>query len=238
MAHAIVDSMWLRKQGAKAEEYLELCDEMKRELGLPISFEGQYKWIVFLSSKINSRIPVLNRYYGVFQDGTIKVRGIELRRHDAPGIVNKCQTEMLAILSRAANSHQFKTLIPEALEVVKKHLSLLKSGKVEGEDLMVRKNLSKDPDKYANRVAQALAAQESAREGKSVHAGQLVSYVLTRKVSKSSQTRAMPLELVDDGVEYGSGEYAKLLLSSAKNILLPLGYNDEAIREYLGLGPR
>ena len=27
-------------------------------------------------------MPVPNRYFGVFEDGTLKVRGIEERRHD------------------------------------------------------------------------------------------------------------------------------------------------------------
>lgn len=237
LANGIVDSMWLRKQGAEAEEYLELCDEMKKDLGLPISFEGQYKWVVFLTSKIDTRIPVLNRYFGMFQDGTPRVRGIELRRHDTPRIVNECQNEMLAVLYRAENSRQFKTQVPEALEVVKKKLSLLRSGEVEWKNLVIRKNLSKDPNKYANRIPQALAAQESAREGKTVHAGQLVNYILARKGQGSSQPRAIPVELMDDDVEYDSGEYEKLLLSSAKNILLPFGYDDQAIGEYLGLEP-
>src|SRR2546427_4977681 len=79
LVHGIVDSMWLRKPSATAEEYEELCTEISRELNLPISFEGIYKWVVFLNSKIDPRVPVLNRYYGIFQDGTLKVRGIDLR---------------------------------------------------------------------------------------------------------------------------------------------------------------
>src|SRR3989475_7392453 len=75
LVHGIVDSMWLKKPSATAEEYEELCSEISRELNLPISFEGIYKWVVFLNSKIDPRVPVLNRYYGIFQDGTLKVRG-------------------------------------------------------------------------------------------------------------------------------------------------------------------
>src|SRR5437667_4518762 len=99
LVHGIVDSFWLRKHEATRSEYEDLCRIIREELRLPISFEGIYKWIVFLSSKTDSKVGVLNRYYGIFEDGTLKVRGIDLRRHDTPDIVRQCQTEMLDILT-------------------------------------------------------------------------------------------------------------------------------------------
>jgi DNA polymerase-2 len=39
-------------------------------------------------------VPVLNRYYGVFENGKIKVRGIEARRRDTPGFIKEAQIEM------------------------------------------------------------------------------------------------------------------------------------------------
>src|SRR5437867_11839590 len=102
--------MWLRKPSATAEEYAELRSEISRELNLPISFEGIYKWVVSLNSKIDPRVPVLNRYYGICQDGTVKVRRIYLRRHDTLGIVRQCQEEMVQVFSKASNSSEFKLL--------------------------------------------------------------------------------------------------------------------------------
>jgi len=37
--------------------------------------DGVYRWVVFLPSRVNERVPVANRYFGVFQSGEIKVRG-------------------------------------------------------------------------------------------------------------------------------------------------------------------
>lgn len=42
------------------------------------------------------------------EDGTLKVRGIDLRRHDTPEIVRKCQADLLPILSHAHNSDEFR----------------------------------------------------------------------------------------------------------------------------------
>ena len=64
LVHGIVDSMWLKKKDTTIDEYKLVCDEIEKKLGLPISFEGRYKWIVFLNSRINPKLPVLNRYYG------------------------------------------------------------------------------------------------------------------------------------------------------------------------------
>src|SRR5438477_430966 len=111
--------MWLTKPDATAADYEELCAVIKKDLDLPLSFEGLYKWIVFLNSKTDPQAPVLNRYYGIFQDRTLKVRGIDVRRHDTPKIVEKCQTQMLGILKEADNSREFQALIPQVLNYLR-----------------------------------------------------------------------------------------------------------------------
>ncbi|MEM2108824.1 MAG: DNA polymerase domain-containing protein, partial [Candidatus Bathyarchaeia archaeon] len=91
VVHGIVDSLWLKKDNATIEEYGELCRAVSEEIGVPLNFEGRYKWIVFLPSKLHPRLGVLNRYYGVMEDGRIKVRGIELRRRDTPRFIYNAQ---------------------------------------------------------------------------------------------------------------------------------------------------
>jgi len=141
-----VDSLWLRRENASEQEYRSLCREIETELELPISFEGIYKWIVFLNSRTNPHVPVLNRYYGVLQDGTMKVRGIDLRRHDTPEIVRDCQRETLTLLSCASNSTEFRELIPQALEITQKYIRLIRDGQVPAEKLVLEKRLSKSPE--------------------------------------------------------------------------------------------
>src|SRR2546425_1965331 len=233
LVHGIVDSMWLRKPSATAEEYEELCSEISRELNLPISFEGIYKWVVFLNSKIDPRVPVLNRYYGIFQDGTVKVRGIDLRRHDTPGIVRQCQEEMLGVFSKANNSSEFKLLIPKALDVLERYATLLRKRKVPLEDLVIEKNLSKDPGEYTHKVPKAIAAQHLVKEGGTVHAGQRVNYILTHDWAGVPEKLALPPELADENTVYDSERYIDLLCSSATNLLLPMGYTTQSLRSML-----
>ena len=230
LIHGIVDSMWLQKPNATEEEYRLLCEQIERELGLPISFEGRYKWIVFLNSHVDPRLPVLNRYYGLFQDGTLKVRGIELRRHDTPEIVRKCQAEMLSVLSCASNSHEFEALIPKVLGVMKRYVALLRSGNAPLQDLVIEKRLSKTPDQYRNLVPQAVAARHLVTEGGSIHAGQNISFVISNGDSKITGNRALPVELIDESTTYDSAAYAELILRSATNLLLPFDLDGDKLR--------
>jgi DNA polymerase elongation subunit (family B) len=232
LIHGIVDSMWLEKASASNAEYKEVCEQIEKDLGLPISFEGRYKWIVFLNSRINPKVPVLNRYFGVFHDGTLKVRGIDLRRHDTPDIVRKCQTEMLTVLSQAKDSQEFKELIPKALAVAKSYLSALRMHRVPIEQLIVEKRLSKTLNEYTNLVPQAIAATHLAREGQGTHAGQTVSYVVTRNESRIAENRALPAEFLDESICYDSEWYVELILSSVTNLLLPFGYDIKSLREW------
>jgi len=232
LVHGIVDSMWLKKRDATINEYKLVCDEIEKELDLPISFEGRYKWIVFLNSRINPRLPVLNRYYGVFEDGSLKVRGIDLRRHDTPNLVRNCQKEMLSIFSEAKNSSEFVTLIPEALKALRSYVLMLRAGHVPIEDLIIEKRLSKNPEEYTNRVEQAIAAGHLVKEGGSVHGGQSVSYIIANSTSKISSNRVIPTQLLDDRTLYDSEKYVELLFSSAVNLLLPFGYDRVALRKY------
>src|SRR6266566_3222036 len=229
LVHGIVDSMWLTKADATAADYEELCAVIREDLELPLSFEGQYRWIVFLNSKTDPQAPVLNRYYGIFQDRTLKIRGIDVRRHDTPRIVEKCQTQMLAILKEADNSREFQALIPQVLNTLREYAAKLRSGTVPIEELIITKNLSKMPNEYTHRVPQAIAAQYLIDEGGTVHAGQQVSYVLTIDPSTIPEGQALPPELADDDTVYDPERYVDLLVSSTSNLLQPFGYDVKSL---------
>src|SRR5436309_4849304 len=229
LVHGIVDSFWLRKKEATRGEYEDLCKEIRDKLRLPVSFEGVYRWIVFLSSKTDSKVGVLNRYYGIFEDGKLKVRGIDLRRHDTPDIVRQCQSDMLEIFIKARNSNEFKTLVPQALDTLREYASKLQSNRVPLEELVITRSLSKNPGEYSHKVLQAIAAQLLKNEGGSVHAGQQVSYVMTIDSSNRKMTTAAPPELVDDNTIINLQGYVGLLISSAANLLLPLGYDKKSL---------
>ena len=234
LVHGIVDSMWLTKHGATDADYETLCALLQKELEIPLNFEGRYKWMVFLNSKTDSQAQVLNRYYGIFQDRTLKIRGIDLRRHDTPPIVKSCQKAILSLFSNADNSEQFLALISQALEIVEEYAWKLRTNLVPIEDLVITRSLSKNPSEYSHKVPQAIAAQLLKNEGATVHAGQQISYVLTYDSSKKHETKATAPELTDENTVYNHQRYIDILISSTANLLLPFGYNRNSLATTLG----
>jgi DNA polymerase elongation subunit (family B) len=234
--HGIVDSLWLKKEDATTQEYLDLCKVISEEINVPLSFEGRYKWIVFLPSKMHPSIGVLNRYYGVMENGKVKIRGIDARRRDTPKFVYDAQMEMINVLASASNSREFLEKVPEALKVVREYRKKLLNGEISVWDLIITKHLSKRPEKYKQRVSQVIAAEQLIKEGAEVHAGKNIRFLLTSTENKHCERRVKAEELIEKGTNPDIKRYLLLLYSSAANILSPLKYstNDvyDAVRGY------
>ncbi len=227
--HGIVDSLWLKKQAASIEDYQSLCEKITAQSGVPISFEGRYKWIVFLPSKMHPRVGVLNRYYGVMENGKIKVRGIELRRRDTPKFVFNAQTEIINTLATANNAAELYQKIPDALDVVRKHRKKLLEGEVPIWDLIISKHMSKAPERYRQHVSQVIAAEQLIKEGAEIHAGNSVKFLFTHSEHKRHERRVKAAQLIDKGVTPDTKRYLNLLYSSAANILSFAGYTNKSI---------
>lgn len=222
--HGIVDSLWLRKEGAAPKEYMNLCREISEEIGVPISVEGRYRWIIFLPSKTHAGVPVLNRYYGVFENGRIKMRGIEARRRDTPAFIRDAQIDMIKVLAKAPNSEAFMKRIPDALRILQGYAKRLIERKVSVRDLLITKRLSYHPSDYHHDVFQAIAAKQLLREGVEISAGQTVRYLITNATSERADRRVRAAELSGTDTRYDVKNYLNLLLSATANILSPVGY--------------
>jgi DNA polymerase elongation subunit (family B) len=233
VVHGIVDSLWLKKTGVSPRDVTEFCKEASKMIGVPLNVEGKYRWIVFLPSKVSSQIPVLNRYYGVFEDGRIKMRGIEARRGDTPLFVEKAQIEMINVLAKASNYGEFLERIPRALDVLKEYAQKLASKSVDVKELLIAKRLSKRPSDYAHDVFQAVAARQLVTAGFDVYPGQTVQYLITNSESSRINYRVLAKQLIRTEVDYDVEKYLGLLISAADTLLGVFGYNSERIRDLI-----
>jgi len=227
--HGIVDSPWDKKPDARLEDYENLCKAITKQTGISISFEGRYKWIVFLPSRMHPRIGVLNRYYGVMEDGKIKMRGLEIRRRDTPRFVFEAQTKMIDTMATANNTAELRKQIPLALNVVRKYRQKLVEGDVPVEDLIITKRMSKRPDRYRQHVSQVIAAEQLIKEGTEVHAGNSVRFLFIHSKDKRHERRVKAAQLIEKGVEPDTVKYLMLLYSSAANLLSFEGYTINSI---------
>jgi len=218
--HGIVDSLWVQKEGADRDDYLELKAEIEAETGFTISFEGIYKWVVFLPSKVEPNVPVLNRYFGVYQGGDLKIRGIEARRHDTPLAFAKCQMEILKVLAGADTVADAREKIPECIEIFLRHAEALACHEVPVSELAFSTNLSKAPEEYTTMTVQHAAIKQLVGEGAALHAGEGIRYVIADYKGKDSK-RAMPIDMIKDQAKYDSERYIVLLAETCSSVLEP-----------------
>lgn len=235
LIHAIIDCVWLKKQGATHEEYALLAKKIEEGTGIKISVEGIYKWILFPVSKMDEEIPTATRYVGLYDTNEFKVRGIEVRRKDVPKYVQKAQQAMLKVLSGADDVDGVKMLVPEVLEVTKQYINDLKQGNVSPFELVIRRRISKDPFEYENNSVSAIVSQTLAEAGVQLMAGESIQYIITDSTGKKDPMKAKPLALyaLDDG--YDAEKYSDMVLEAAETLLEPLGYSKENLKEQLGM---
>jgi len=178
--HLYVDGMWIKKpDSVTVADFQPLLDEIVTRTGLPIGLDGVYRWVAFLPSRVDARIPVANRYFGVFQSGEIKVRGIELRRHDTPDFIKELQQQMLDVLAKAPDAEQARGLLPEVQALVRRRRADLKHGRVPLEKLIVHQTLSRELVAYRSPSPTAVAARQLAEYDKELRPGQVVRFVFT-----------------------------------------------------------
>ena len=226
------------KRWASTKDFIDISRTIADQTGIPISFEGKYRWIVFLPSITNRAIPVLNRYYGVFEDGEVKIGEIEARKRDTPEFVRRAQLDMINALAQARNSKEFLERIPRAINVLKKYALALVERKVPLEQLLITKQISFDPSEYMHDVYQAIAAKQLLAAGVDISAGQVIRYLITDAENRRANRRVRAAELIDRNTNYDVKKYLELLFGAAANMLSPFGYTAENIRDLVLYGEK
>jgi DNA polymerase-2 len=216
--HAIVDSLWVVRDGkdVAVEEFSELANAIEVAAGLPISFEGKYRWLAFLPSTAAPDRGVAQRYVGAFESGELKIRGVAARRRDTPPFVAALQNELLAELAHAGNIAEARVIAAGLVDRVKEAIREIESGRLRPADLVIRRNLTRAPEEYVRPSPSAVAAQQLLSRGAKLAAGEGIGYVL-------GEDRPYALAVLPDGEAYDSGKYAELVRKAASEVLAPFG---------------
>ena len=237
LLHAIIDCVWIKKEGAMQREYEELALEISRRVGIDISLEGIYNWILFPASKMDPEITTANRYVGWYDHGEIKIRGIEARRHDTPKFIKTMQTAMLERMSGAHSVEDVRALVPDLLEIVRSAVAILRSGKANPMDLVLRRHITKEADEYTNNSMSAVVAKLVQEMGVPLVAGESIEFIILDQSGKKKPEKAKPLALYafEDG--YDIEQYTEFTLKAAETLLVPFGYDVQTLKDELGLTP-
>jgi DNA polymerase II len=231
--HALTDSLWIKKQGTRDGEYDELICQIERVTNLPLALEGIYKWVAFLPSRVDARRSVPNRYFGAMRDGELKIRGIDLRRHDTPQFVKRTQQELIEKLAEATTRAERKALLPQLLQIITRELDRLRSGQVPLHELVLTYHLSRDPAEYQTDTLNATVARELAGRGVTLNPGESVRYVITEYQADVPSDRARAWEFVDGSWGYDVARYTELLMRAVESVLVPFGVTASMLRSWL-----
>jgi len=220
VVHGIVDSLYIKKRNIKEGEVKEFCRELELLSGIPVSFEGIFKWIVFLPSINDRKRPLPSTYYGVFQSGEIKARGIDVRRRNTPFIVKYFQQSCLELMAQSETKEEIQNQIPIMCNLFHKVMKQLPEVKAD----MLASSIRISKIDYKHNVPQRLAVNHLKKKGIDVKPGQSIRYVFQ-----------------SDGVQLAEDyngkpdifQYRKFLTRSLFVLLQPfITYNE--LLEYLG----
>ena len=226
VVHGIVDSMWLQDtKGRTPEEFEELTKKIAEEITdhtkIPMSWDGRFNIIVFLPSRAEPDIPALSHYWGIKNNGEVKVRGIEVRRRDIPKIVKDAQYAFIDIFQGVKTVEEFMKRIPEAKKKLYEYVERIYSGTVSREELTIRQKISRRPSQYKVNSYQAVAARQLERSGVIASAGKNVRYIILNADADPifPEKKVILSDLYDDKMhEYDRRKYVELLKRAFENI--------------------
>ncbi|MCX6665948.1 MAG: hypothetical protein NT038_07835 [Euryarchaeota archaeon] len=225
--HGIIDSLWVKAVKTKITAQ-QLSRMIGKQAGVRMDVIGRYKWIVFLPSK-QYDAGALTRYYGVFENGELKVRGVELRQKNTPHFLKNVQQGVLDVLKKASNSQEFHELIPDALQALSSVAKRLCDGMINPFDLLFKTQVSRGVTEYKvnNLVKSALIQLRDL--GILVEPGQSIQYIVTNERSRNYKNRVCVLESMTGSEEIDVGFYLRHIAKCGESLLLPFGYTKEKL---------
>ena len=219
--HGIVDSLWIKGSGDAAK----YARDISSETGIPFDIEGRYRWIVFLNNKGNGE-GSLNKYYGLFDDGTYKLRGIEIRRSDTPEVVRFAQNIMLEHLRSSTDREDFMQRAAAGLSRIVELVRDIRRGSYPVEDMIITKRVSKKLDEYRSANEQRSALLRLKEAGIDVNAGDVVRYIIS---ASRKERNVVPEQVLTESDEYEPKYYLRLIARALSTMLLPFGYTEKKI---------
>lgn len=223
LLHANVDSLYVPL--GKDTDLKLLRTSLETAAQCPIALEGVYRWIRFCPSRQDPHSGVPNRYFGAFESGELKTRGVALRRRDTPLLFKNLQNDLLERLAQAQDVAACRHLAEDLWQsVVEDYRDRLRHGGATAPELAVTVHLSRSPEDYVHDTLSALAARALAASGVTLHVGETLRYVVVSAQDRVKDWRVIPLPLLEE-LTYDPAYYQERLERAAGEILEGLSWN-------------
>jgi DNA polymerase elongation subunit (family B) len=228
LLYADTDSVFLKRSGATFDDFVSVKDILAREIGLPITLETCYKFLVLLPLEADEKLEALKHYYGITYTNELIVRGIEARRHDAPNFIKDFQSELFYTLFDCKDSAEIVSRGYEnALLLVTRTIDKVMTGELELNDLIVSKILRQNLYKYRSLFPHVSAALRLTEAGVPLTRGDTIQYIYTDAAHSNPLRRVTPVEFIKQGKEqvYDKEKYREMLLEAAETVLGYFGFD-------------
>jgi DNA polymerase elongation subunit (family B) len=186
---------------AATNQYEKIVNILRKETGLPISIEHNFKFLVLLPLEASEKIEALKQYYGVTHEGRLVVRGVEIRRHDTHNLIKQFQTELLSTIFDCKNVEGILNKGYEnALLLVTKAIDRIMMGgeDITKKDLVISKLLGQNIEKYKSLFPYVSAATQLSNEDKHPSKGDTIKYIYTDSKHKNPLCRVVRIENTDE----------------------------------------
>ena len=213
----------------------------KKELGVDLEIDKQYRYVVFSDLKKN--------YLGVLQDGTVDVKGLTGKKSHTPPIIRSAFYDILNVLKEVFSQKDFEKAKEKIKRIVQSIAENLENKKISLEELSFNVMINKSPDNYGIRnsekrseksisivdgkekdvenlkgVPQHIkAAKQLVELGKQIKTGDIISYVKTRTLDG-----VKPVALANP-TDIDTEKYLETMESTFDQILSSLNLNFKSL---------
>ena len=224
LIYADTDAVFLKKNDATRKDYEEIMRQLTREIGLQMTLEFHYKYLVLLYIEADEKMEAKKHYFGLTYNNQLITRGIDTRRHDSPVFMKEFQTTLLSKLFDCRSSEEVLiTGYQNALLFITQSIDKLMNGEVQITDLVVSKLLRQNIEKYRSLFPHVSAAIRLNVSGVIANRGDNIQYVYTDSKHTDPLYRITPAKLISSD-KYDKEKYLEILLDSAEAVLSIFGF--------------
>jgi DNA polymerase elongation subunit (family B) len=246
LIYADTDSIFIKSPNGTppTDQYERIVRVLRRETGIPISVEHDFKFLVLLPLEASEKIEALKQYYGLTHEGKLVVRGVEMRRHDTPKFIKEFQTELLSALFDCDDVKEIMNKGYEnALLLVTKAIDKIMLGgeDITQEDLVISKLLGQDIIKYGILFPHVSAAIQLSDEDNHPSKGDTLKYIYTNSQHKNPLCRVASINTANGPgrkLDYDKEKYKEMILDAAETVLGYFGFDRSVYGNKKIIGPR
>ena len=217
--YADTDSCFLLLGDKIIDQAKEFMNEVNFELPghMELEYEGFFPRGIFVALKGSDK-GAKKKYALLKEDGKIKITGFETVRRNWSIIAKEVQKKVLNLV--------LQNKVEEALKYIRETITLLKSGKVPLQKLIIKTQITKDLSRYTSIGPHVAVAKKLLEKGVPVSPGMVVEYIITKGLGLVRE-RAQLAEEVKVG-EYDYNYYLNnQIIPAVNSIFLVLGYSED-----------